>query len=336
MRMINDLLDIDLQLFDGAAAAAPAGESGGGGQQGEAGALPKADDGQRHGSSRRGRTGDTLSNVVYGRQEDASAGQAAEGPAAGDQGQGKAASGVTTTSDTLEAKRQAFEELINGEYKDLYTQKFQEAFNRRFRDVKGMEQTISNQKPIMDMLMARYGVDDVDKLQSAIEEDTGYWQEAADEAGMTVEQYKQFQAMERENAALRQEQERREGEERANEQLRTWYTQAEAVQQLYPGFDLQGEIGNPDFVGLLRAGISVQQAYELCHMEEIKANAAKSAAQAAGQQMVARLQQKAARPMENGTSGQSAAIIKNDVHNLTRTDRAEIARRVQRGEKIQF
>lgn len=43
-----------------------------------------------------------------------------------------------------------------------------------------------------------------------------------------------------------------------------------------------------------------------------------------------------ARPTENGTGAQSAAVVKSDVSQLTRADRDEIRRRVARGEKIRF
>ena len=112
--------------------------------------------------------------------------------------------------------------------------------------------------------------------------------------------------------------------------------EAQQVKTLYPAFDFQAETGNRDFIGLLRAGLPVQKAYELVHMEEIKAEAAKAAAKTAGEQMAARIQARNARPAENGTSAQSAVIVKNDVHNLSRAERAEIARRVQRGEQIRF
>ena len=108
------------------------------------------------------------------------------------------------------------------------------------------------------------------------------------------------------------------------------------MKTLYPGFDLRAEIANREFQGLLRSGIPVQKAYELIHMDEIKEAAARSAAQATSAQMTAKIKSKAARPSENGTSSQSAVIVKNDVGNLSRADRAEIARRVQRGEKITF
>ena len=127
--------------------------------------MPKAET-KRPGSSRRGKTG-AFDNVVFGKQEDAPADETQTTPDAGETAQGKGTqSGVTTTSDSLEAKRQAFEDMIEGEYKDIFQEKFQQAFNRRFKESKTMEQSLSAQKPIMDMLMQRYNIaaDDMAKI----------------------------------------------------------------------------------------------------------------------------------------------------------------------------
>ena len=336
MHNTHTLLDIDLRLFDGAAGAAPAGGEGGA-AQGDAGATAKAEINGRSGGSRRSRSGAT-NNVVYGIQGDAPAAETTPSPDAGENGQAVSKSGVTTTSNTLEDRRKAFDEMIDGEYKDVFEERFQQAFNRRFKESKGMEQTIANQKPIMDMLMQRYKIADGDasKLLTAIEQDDRYWSEAADEAGLTVEQYKAMQKLERENAELKLMRQRQQGEEAAQQKLNQWYAQGEKMKELYPSFDFRAEAANRDFMGLLKSGLDVQKAYELIHMEEIKAAAARTAAQTAGEQMKARIQNKAARPNENGTSSQSAVITKSDVHSLSRQDRAEIARRAQRGEKIRF
>lgn len=338
MQNTYTLLDINLQLFDGAAAGAPAGTAGeGAAQQSDAGALPKAETKKSTGSSRRSKAG-AFDNVVFGKQDAAQ--PEATTPAAGEtKGEGNAnQSGVATTSDSLEAKREAFRNLIEGEYKEQYTEMFQNAFNRRFKETKGMEASLNAQKPIMDILMQRYNITDGDvgKLQNAIEQDNVYWEDAAEEAGLTVEQYKAMQKLERENAELKAIRQRQLGEQQANQKLNEWYSQAEQVKKLYPGFDFRTEAANRDFMGMLKAGLSVQQAYELQHMEEIKAAAARTAAQTAGQQMAAKIQSKAARPQENGMSSQSAVITKSDVHSLSRAERAEIARRVSRGEKIRF
>lgn len=323
----NKLLKVNLQMFNDGAA------SGGEGATAQAteGALPKA---EKSGSSRR-KSGD-LSNVVYGIQEDASGAETTIPAAGGVEGNDK--TGVITTSDTREAKRAKFKEMVEGEYKDEFSEMFQQSFNRRFRDVKSMENSLSAQKPILDMLMQRYKIADGDmsKLQAAVEDDTQYWEEAAEEAGLTVEQYKAMQKLERENEELRKIRRRQEGEQKAQAQLDIWYQEANAVKKLYPSFDFKAEAGNREFLNLLSSGIPVQKAYELIHMDEITEARAKSAAQLAGAQVEARIKSKQSRPTENGTSSQSAAIVKNDVSSLTKADRAEIARQVQMGKTIRF
>ncbi len=341
MRKNYALLDIDLQLFDGAAGGASAGSAGEGAAQEGASALPKAD---KPGSSRRGKSG-AYDNVVFGKQEDAPQ-IVTTAPVAGEnKGEGNAKTGVETTSDSLEAKRQAFRELTKGEYKSEFAEAVQDVIDRRFKETKGMENSLAAQKPIMDILMQRYNIADgnMAKLQSAIENDNAYWEDAAEEAGMTVEQFKVMQRLERENAALAEERRRREeadrraaGERAVQQQMNDWYIEAEQLKELYPGFDFNAECNNRDFLDLLRKGIKVQQAYELVHRDEINAAIAKNAAQTAGQQMVAKIQNKASRPVENGTSSQSAVVIKSDVHSLSKNDRAEAARRAMRGEKIRW
>lgn len=339
MRKIK-MLEVDLQLFNGAAGGAGGAAAGGGeagAAQGAESALSKADVSSRSGSSRRSRSG-AFDNVVFGKQEDASAAETTTSPAAGGNAEGNGKSGVSTTSDSLEARRKAFRDMVNGEYKDIYTEETQQIINRRFKDNKVMEASLNEQKPILDMLMQRYQIADgnMAKLQAAIEEDNSYWQEAAEQQGLTVEQYKERMKLERENAELKAAQQKRMGEQAAQQQFAKWTKDAEGVKSLYPGFDLSTEMQNGDFRGLLRSGISVQQAYELVHMDEIKTAAARSAANAASEQMTANIKSRAARPSENGTSSKSAVIVKNDVSNLTRAERAEIARRAQRGEKITF
>lgn len=338
---INALFKFNLQLFNGGAAGAAAGGEGAaaeGTAQGNENALPKADTNRRSGGSRRGRSGD-FSNVVFGKQ-DAAAG-AAPSSDAGNKGEGNAnKSGVSTTSDTLEAKRAAFEKLIGegGEFRDIFTERTQQIINRRFKDGKIQEQTIADQKPIMDILMQRYNIADGDAkaLLKAIEEDNTYWNAAAEEAGMDVEQFKKLKKFERDSAEFSAMKKRQAADQQAQQQLANWMRQAEGLKEMYPGFDFRAEIANREFQGLLRAGVSVQQAYELIHMEEIKQAAAKSAAQTASAQMQANLKAKQSRPAENGTNSKTAVIVKNDVSKLTRAERAEIARRAQYGENITF
>ena len=104
------------------------------------------------------------------------------------------------------------------------------------------------------------------------------------------------------------------------------------VKEVYPDFDLREELKDRSFLELIHAGVPLKLAYELKHLDEIKAAAARNAAQ----QMTARMKSRAARPSENGTASQSAVSVKSDVSKLNSAERAEIARRVARGESIVF
>ena len=327
------LLEIDLKLFDGAAGGASAGEGAEGASAEVGSGLPKADN---SGSSRR-KSG-AFDNVVFGKQDDDSA-SVDTSSAAESNGEGNAnTSGISTTSNTLEERRKAFEDMINGEYKDLYAEKFQTAMNRRTKEAKSMERSLEAQKPIMDMLAQRYNIADGDakKVLEALESDTAYWEEIAEAEGLTVEQYKAVKKLERENEQLRLAQERAQGQEAMQTKLNEWYSDGEKLKEIYPTFDLRAEAQNEKFISLLEAGISVKQAYELVHMEEIKNESARVAAQTVGQQMAARAKEKASRPKENGTSSQSAVVVMNDVNSLSDAALEEVARRVKRGEKINF
>ena len=338
---LSDILHVNLCLFDGGAAgaaAAGAGEGTGSGTQGDSqqtdpGATRRGN--QTTAAQRRG-SGE-YSNVKFGKQDQpaAAGGQQANPPDAGEESKKQ---GVETTSDTLEDKRKAFRALVDGEYKDQYTEDTQRIIDRRFRETKNLETQLSQQKPILDMLMQRYKIGDGDlgKLTQAIENDNAYWSQAAEEAGMSVEQYKQFQKLQRENAQLLQAQRRSQNQQAAEKQLQKWYQEAEAMKADYPDFDLGRESQDPQFLSMLRSGVPVKLAYEVMHMDEIKSTVAQTTAQQTEKQVVEGIRAKGARPAENGTSSQSGFVVKDDPAKWTKKDRAEIVRRVQRGEQIKL
>lgn len=325
-KVLKNLFKVDLQLFnDGGATGAESSAS--------AENAPKTEN-IPSGSSRRSKSGE-FDNVVFGKQE----GTASDGATSLDTegkptGAGK--TDVSTTSNTLEERRKAYNDLINGEYKDLDQERFQQVFDRRFKQVKGMEAELAEYKELADMLRGKYSTDDVKQLKNALREDTEYWEQVAEEKGMTVEQYHAMQKLERENAELKAIRQRQIGQQQFQQQIDTWYKEADKVKELYPSFDFKTEAQNPEFLSLLRNGNSVEHAYKVLHFDELTQNAARVAAQTADAQAQARIKQKASRPSENGTSSQTAVIVKNDVSNLSRRERAEIARRVARGDKITF
>ena len=316
---------VDLQLFnDGGATGAEASTS--------AENAPKAEN-VSSGGSRRSKSGE-FDNVVFGKQEGTTSDEATSLDTEGTPtGAGK--TDVSTTSNTLEERQKAYNDFIN-EYKDIDQKRFQETFDRRFKQVKGMEAELASYKELADMLRGKYGTDDVAQLKTSLQEDTEYWEAVAEEHGMTVEQYHAMQKLERENAELKAIRQRQIGQQQFQKQIDTWYQQADKVKELYPSFDFKKEAQNPEFLSLLRSGNTVEHAYKVLHFDELTQNAARVAAQTADAQAQARIKQKASRPSENGTSSKTAVIVKNDVSTLTRKERAEIARRVQRGDKITF
>lgn len=326
-----ETLKIDLSLFDGeggAAAAtsgaAPAASPSGQAEQGEGTAPVPPTRGSK-------KSGD-LQNVIYGKQP----GSQQEGSVAGSAKETE----VSTTSDSLEERKAKFRELIGGEFKDLYTQETQNLINRRFRETKGMEEQITAQRPIMDALFEKYHITDHDpkKLSDAIDNDIGYWADAADDAGMSVDQYRQFVRMKSENERLRGIEQQSTVREQARQQLQSWYAEGEQLKATYPNFDLEAESENPQFIAMLRNGISVEHAYKVMHMDDIVTGAATNAAKQAEKTVVEGIRSKGARALENGASSSqnSGFVYKTDVHHLTKKDRAEIANRVARGEYVEF
>ena len=326
------LLGIDLRLFDGGAAGASGTAGAAGIATGDTGTTQAEN--KTVGSSRQQRKSGELSNVVYGKQETAEPATTETTPAA----EVKKETEVTTTSNTLEDKRKAFEDLINGEYKDMFTERTQNIIDRRFKETKNLEAYKQATDPVIETLMSKYKIadGDVNKLAKAIEQDDTYWEEAAEEAGLTVEQYKTVQKLERENAEFKRMQQMQANQQKAEQQIAQWVQQGEEAKKTYPDFDFKTEARDPEFMKMLKAGIPVQTAYEVKHMNTLLTGAARVAAQQAEQQTVARIKDKASRPAENGMSSQSASIIKSDVSSLTKADRAEIARRAARGERISF
>ena len=87
---------------------------------------------------------------------------------------------------------------------------------------------------------------------------------------------------------------------------------------------------------LLGAQIDVKTAYEIIHKDDVIGGAMQYAAQEAEKRVAQRVAANGARPVENGMSGHSTAVVKPNVSQLSKADLREINRRVARGEKIIF
>ena len=231
-----------------------------------------------------------------------------------------------------------FEELIRGEYKDLYDAKMQDTIQRRLKGTKETVDRYNALTPTLEMLAKKYGVNasDINALNKAIQEDDAYYEEEALEKGITVEQLKEIRKMERENADLKRQMEEQNRKANANRLYAQWMEQEKQTKAVYPSFNLRAEMQNPKFVDLLRSNIDVRTAYEVLHKDDIIHGAMQFAVNKAEQKIANKIIAGGARPTENGTSSQGASLTKSDVSTLTKADRQDIIRRVARGEKISF
>ena len=332
---------INLRLFGEGGAGAGAGDAGSSSgasaaQTATASAAinPQTGESISDGNTRRQKRSGEFRNVIFGKQP--SAGDTT--PAAEGQSSDVSATPNAPTSNTLEERKKAFRDLISGEYKDLYTEETQRLINTRFKETKGLQDTVSRQQPIIDMLMERYKVGDGDvaKLQSAIENDSAYWSEAAEEAGMTEEQYREFSKLQRENKALIAERERQKQDNFAQDQAQKWYSEAQELKGKFPNFDFRAELENPEFVRMLKAGTPVEHAYKVLHFDELMSDAVGRTAAQTQKNVVDHIRANGMRPAENAQIVQSAFTVSDDVRKLTKEQRAEIAKRVKSGADIKF
>ena len=300
---------LNLQLFAEGAGAGDGGTAEGQGVT-EAAALPQT----------KGEKNNPLANVKYGIQEEAPAAE------------------VQTETVAQPDRNAEFEKLIKGEYKDLYDAKMQDTIQKRLKGQKDTVDKYNALQPVLEILGKKHGVDatDIEALTKAIEEDDSYFEDEAIERGMSVQQLKEVKKMKRENAELKAQMEEAQRQENGKKLYATWMQQADEAKKVYPSFDLRAEMNNPKFVDLLRSNIDVRTAYEVLHKDEIIPAAMQFTAQTVESKLAKKIASNGARPSENGMSSQSAAVVKSDVSQLSKADRAEIIRRVQRGEKIRF
>ena len=308
---------LNLQLFaEGTGSAGATGGDGGTGAEGTMGATVTAAMSQKKGVK-----SNPLADVVYGKQAE----------------EASPVSEVKTET-TTEDRNAKFEELIKGEYKDLYDARMQDTIQKRLKASKETVDRYNELTPTLEVLAKKYGVDasDIKALNKAIQEDDSYFEEEALEKGVTVEQLKEIKKMERENAELRKQMEERTRKETASKQYAQWMQQAEEAKRTYPNLNLNEEAKNPQFLRLLNSGVDVGTAYKAIHMDELIPAAMQYTAKTVEQKIANKVMANGSRPTENGNSSQGATVVKNDVSKFTKSDRQEIIRRVARGERIEL
>ena len=248
------------------------------------------------------------------------------------------------------AEEESFDSLIKGRYKDDFNNAVQGIVQKRLAKSKADTEYINKITPVMQLLGRNYGMDiddirkaDLDALTQHIMDDNRFYEDLANQMGLSEDQAKQVYKTEQRNRQLEaQERERTEEDERRRAFAHI-VAQADQVKQTYPQFNLDQEMANVEFLKMVMPnsqgglGIPVETAYYALHKDELQGGAMQYAAQRTAEQITDSIRSGAQRPKEaglNSNSGQGSLTV--NPRNLSAAQREEIRRRVARGEKITF
>lgn len=259
----------------------------------------------------------------------------AEGKDGEEKGEGKTKS--------PEERRKAFGELLRGEYADLTEELMQNAVTEATRRLEASPAM----KGLMQALQEKYGTDANDLValteavrNGAVKDDT-YYEKLAMEKGVSTRTARELDKLESQNKHLTEQQQmiqqmerQRVQQARIAELQAGWDREAEQLKAQYPDFNMAEVLANPEVEKMMRSGVSMTNAYRSAYFDHILKQQQAATARQVEQGVVNRMQQRNARPGENGTRPGGAVQTKIDVSHMSRKEMEEMEKRVMRGEVI--
>ena len=242
-----------------------------------------------------------------------------------------------------EERRKAFGELLRGEYADLTEELMQNAVTEATRRLEASPAM----KGLMQALQEKYGTDanDLVALTEAVRngavKDDAYYEKLAMEKGVSTRTARELDKLESQNKHLTEQQQmiqqmerQRAQQARIAELQAGWDREAEQLKAQYPDFNMAEVLANPEVEKMMRSGVSMTNAYRSAYFDHILKQQQAATAQQVEQGVVNRMQQRNARPGENGTRPGGAVQTKIDVSHMSRKEMEEIEKRAMRGEVI--
>ena len=267
--------------------------------------------------------------------EEGAADQEAEGKDGEEKGEGKTKS--------PEERRKAFGELLRGEYADLTEELMQNAVTEATRRL----EACPAMKGLMQALQEKYGTDANDlvalteAVRNGVVKDDAYYEKLAMEKGVSTRTARELDKLESQNKHLTEQQQmiqqmerQRAQQARIAELQAGWDREAEQLKAQYPDFNMAEVLANPEVEKMMRSGVSMTNAYRSAYFDHILKQQQAATARQVEQGVVNRMQQRNARPGENGTRPGGAVQTKIDVSHMSRKEMEEMEKRVMRGEVI--
>lgn len=242
-----------------------------------------------------------------------------------------------------EERRKAFGELLRGEYADLTEELMQNAVTEATRRLEASPAM----KGLMQALQEKYGTDANDlvalteAVRSGAVKDDAYYEKLAMEKGVSTRTARELDKLESQNKHLTEQQQmiqqmerQRVQQARIAELQAGWDREAEQLKAQYPDFNMAEVLANPEVEKMMRSGVSMTNAYRSAYFDHILKQQQAATARQVEQGVVNRMQQRNARPGENGTRPGGAVQTKIDVSHMSRKEMEEMEKRVMRGEVI--
>lgn len=242
-----------------------------------------------------------------------------------------------------EERRKAFGELLRGEYADLTEELMQNAVTEATRRLEASPAM----KGLMQALQEKYGTDanDLVALTEAVRngavKDDAYYEKLAMEKGVSTRTARELDKLESQNRHLTEQQQmiqqmerQRVQQARIAELQAGWDREAEQLKAQYPDFNMAEVLANPEVEKMMRSGVSMTNAYRSAYFDHILKQQQAATARQVEQGVVNRMQQRNARPGENGTRPGGAVQTKIDVSHMSRKEMEEMEKRAMRGEVI--
>ena len=202
-------------------------------------------------------------------------------------------------------KSEEFEKLIQGEYKEEYGKRVSKIVKNRLKNLK---ENAHKNSEVQETEKSENGTENSSDTEGNIEGKADQPQKEKDSDEKTGIDTAEIEALGRQIAKAR---------------------------EVYPNFDLERELDNSLFRTLITIpGMEIRKAFEICHHDEIIAGAMEYAVLSAEKKLAQSTASGLSRPNEAVQNNTSCVVIDNDPRGLTKAQRADIKKRVRRGEKI--
>ncbi len=185
-------------------------------------------------------------------------------------------------------------------FKKFFGEDVHASVNDRFKNQADATKQLERQQKVLDAMMKHAGVNTFEELEEAVTSDA--LEEEAAEKDIPVEVLRQMKELEAANA------QHTENEQKAQRMahINGLIQQGQELQKIYPDFDVIKELNeNPRFVELTSPGVglSVQEAFQALHGQDMQAQILAMGVQAGKEQTARAVRANGMRPVEGAIRG---------------------------------